>query len=63
MVSDGFETGAGVFESGEVCLGAGDYTLELSAFTFGPAGPLPPSLVMLSVGRRVSKEKAPASGM
>ena len=39
VVSEGFELGSGVFDSGEVTLAAGDYTLDLEAFTFGPAGP------------------------
>ncbi len=39
VVSEGFETGAGIFDSGSLLLDAGDYTLDLTAFTFGPAGP------------------------
>lgn len=39
VVSEGFETGAGVFDSGSITLGAGQYTLDLTAFTFGSAGP------------------------
>jgi hypothetical protein len=39
VVSEGFELGAGNFDSGEITLAAGDYTLDLEAFTFGPAGP------------------------
>jgi len=39
VVSDGFATGAGVFDSGSIFLDAGAYTLDLTAFTFGPAGP------------------------
>ena len=39
VVSEGFELGGGVFDSGELTLAAGDYSLNLEAFTFGPAGP------------------------
>ena len=39
VVSDGFQTGAGVFDSGSFWLDAGQYTMDLTAFTFGPAGP------------------------
>ena len=39
VVSEGFELGSGLFDSGEVTLAAGDYTLDLEAFTFGPAAP------------------------
>jgi len=39
VVSEGFELGSGIFDSGEVTLVAGDYSLDLEAFTFGPAGP------------------------
>ncbi len=37
--STGFETGAGLFDSGSITLLEGDYTLSLTAFTFGVAGP------------------------
>jgi hypothetical protein len=36
----GFDTGPGLFDSGEVDLLAGDYTLDLDAFAFLPAGPI-----------------------
>lgn len=39
VVSEGFEMGAGIFDSGSLTLAAGEYTLDLTAFTFGPAGP------------------------
>lgn len=39
VVSEGFETGGGLFDSGEIWLDAGDYSLDLTAFTFGAAGP------------------------
>ncbi len=39
VVSEGFEMGGGIFDSGSLSLAAGDYSLDLSAFTFGPAGP------------------------
>lgn len=39
VVSDGFVWGDGIFDSGTVSLDAGDYSLDLTAFTFGPAGP------------------------
>jgi len=50
VVSEGFETGSGVFDSGEVSLSAGDYTLDLTAFTFGPAGPFIFGISNLSTG-------------
>ena len=39
VVSEGFEIGGGIFDSGSLTLAAGDYSLDLEAFTFGPAGP------------------------
>lgn len=39
VVSSGFETGAGIFDTGSIFLDAGLYTLDLTAFTFGAAGP------------------------
>lgn len=43
VVSDGFELGAGIFDSSTVSgtfeISAGTYDLNLTAFTFGPAGP------------------------
>lgn len=40
IVSSGFANKPGIFDSGTTWdLAAGDYKLELTAFTFGPAGP------------------------
>lgn len=38
-VSEGFASGTGVFDSGSIDLDAGTYTMELTVFTFGSAGP------------------------
>ncbi len=50
VVSEDFETGAGIFDAGDIFLDAGAYTLDLTAFTFGAAGPFIFGLSNLATG-------------
>jgi len=39
VVSEGFALGDGLFDSGSIWIDAGEYSLDLTAFTYGKAGP------------------------